>query len=212
MTGRIIYTDPQRCSLWCLICGDLNLCRSDRRCSHKNIIDQSFISYIQPGLPVQPAVGQIIDYKAKWRYDRILCGIQTDSNLIIAGMDEICDFGTKSRIAAAVDGSLLAVDVQCGDMCRSVKLEKYSPVLKVRQGQHSPVAADHLVTDAVRIVKRDLLTGVGQANLLSLCGKTEKFIAPFLGKFPVITNTVSHTSRSFNPCIIISIISSRSEA
>ena len=28
----------------------------------------------------------------------------------------------------------------------------------------------------------------------------------------LFTNTVSHTSRSFNPCIIISIISSRSEA
>ena len=179
---------------------------------HIDVLHQRRAPQIQPGLPVQSAVGQIVYDKAEGRNGGILGGVQLHGDPVFTGPEQFRNLGPKSGVAAAVAGSLPAVDIQCGDVTGTVKLEKYPFAQVFREGQDAPVAADHLVAVAVGEVQGHLLAGMWQGYLL--CGQPEvqKILAPLFGKFPGAANAVFHRVLSFIPFMRMSIMASSSAA
>ena len=49
---------------------------------YKDIGEEAILPHIQPNLPVQPSVGQIVNNKAEGRDLAVFCGIQLHSNQV----------------------------------------------------------------------------------------------------------------------------------
>jgi hypothetical protein len=80
-------------------------------------------------------------------------------------VDKIRDLYPESGIAGVVIGCLLTVDVYGGDVRSAVKLQKQTLTQQLRSdGQIFPITAYHLVAVVVRIMHRQFLHSVGQAN------------------------------------------------
>ena len=75
-------------------------------------------------------------------------------------------------------------------MGRAVELQEQVLAVQFRaQFQLTAVAADHLVGLVVRVILRDLLHGMGQANGGALPFPTSEAVKPGRGEFPVIAKT-----------------------
>ena len=179
---------------------------------HIDVLHQRRAPQIQPGLPVQSAVGQIVYDKAEGWNGGILGGVQLHGDPVFTGPEQFRNLGPESGVAAAVAGSLPAVDIQCGDVTGTVKLKKHPFAQIFREGQGAPVAADHLVAVAVRKVQGHLLAGVRQGYLLCGQPEVEEILAPLFGKFPGAANAVFHRVFSLIPFIRMSIMASSSAA
>ena len=114
----------QEGAAFCLLRGDFQTDGFRGGCGDVKIGNIAFFPDIQPDLPVQSAIGQIVNDKAKRRHRRIFCGIQLHRQQVFAGADCFGDFHPECRVAAAVGGHFPAIDINCGNMCRAVKLQK----------------------------------------------------------------------------------------
>ena len=117
----------------------------------------------QPDLPVQPAVGQVVDDKAKGWNGRVFTGIQLHGQQVFTlPVHKVCDLHRKAGIAAPVLPGNPAVDPHHRLMGGSVKEEKQpGRSLYRRHPEPFAVAADHLVIGRGGIVQRHLPAGMG---------------------------------------------------
>ena len=150
-----------------MLSGDLQADGFRGRSGDVDIGNEAPVPHIQPDLPVQAAIGQIIDHKAEGRHRRILGGVQFYRHQILTGLHRIGNLHPKCGIAAAVVGKLPAIDIDRGNMGRTVKLQEQPFALHViRHFQLPAVSADHLVAFVVGIMQGELLYRVGQPHLL----------------------------------------------
>ena len=155
--------------------------------AHIQIGNQTLISHIQPHFPIQSAIGQIVDHKSEGRYGRVFSGVQLHRNQIFTALHAVCDFHAKCRIAASVRGQFPAVDIDCGNMRRTVKLQK-QPLAQhlLRHFQRFAISANHLIAVVVSIVQRQFLHRMGQAHSFSRTCTAGKILVPVSDKFPSI--------------------------
>ena len=155
------------------------------------VFDIAFFSYIQPNLPVQSAVGQIVHDKTKGRHVTIFCGVQLHSQQVLpAGNGCTGDLHPEAGIAAAVGRQLLTVQVNNSNVGSAVKLQEY--VLSRQffaQLQLPPVAADHLIGIMIRVVLRAVLHIMGQPDSSPLPFSLRKAVEPVGDEFPVVAKT-----------------------
>ena len=152
----------------------------------EQILDIRPAADIQPGLPIETAIGQIVDHKAEGRDLPVLRAVQPDRyGVLPLQVHQIRDLRPKGRVAAAVLGADLPVHIDGGNVSRAVKLQE-QPLLLAARGelQCSPVAADRLVVLRPGIMLRDLPHVVGQADGLALPFSAQKLLRPPLGIFP----------------------------
>ena len=160
----------------------------------ENILDAAASLFNQPCLPVESAVGKIVDHKAKgWNF-RVLGGVQSDCQGILPGLHQAGDLQTEGGIAAAVLPCRHAVDKDGGNVGRAVELQEEPLAGNILgQGELSAIAADHLIILVVNIMQRQLHRVVGQVNTLPCPLVIHKFLAPLAGKFPTVANAGFHT-------------------
>ena len=155
------------------------------------ILNVGFFLHIQPNLPVQAAVGQVVHRKAEGGNLGILPGVQLHRQQIFpAQVGFPGDFHPEAGIAAAVLGQRLAVEEHRGDMPRPVKLQKQPlPRQLLPQFQPAPIAADHLVSGRIGIMQRQLLSRMRQPHRLPGPHPQSEFLRPLGNKFPTIAQT-----------------------
>ena len=170
----------------------------------------AFCRSFQPDLPVQPAVGQVVDDKAKGWNGRVFTGIQLHGQQVFTlPVHKVCDLHRKAGIAAPVLPGNPAVDPHHCLMSSAVKAEEQpGRSLHRRHPEPFAVAADHLVIGGGGIVQRHLPAGMGQADGLLFWHRQPlaKGFGPVVGKLPIIAKTVFH--RGSTPSSKIEIISS----
>ena len=154
----------------------------------EQIFDVAFLPDIQPDLPVQAAVGQIVDDVAEGRNFRILGGIQPDGQQVVLSQpDGFGDLHPEAGVAAPVLHQLPTVEKDGSDVRRAVKLEENVPSRQLSsQGQDFPIAAEALIGLRIGVVKGNLLHGVGQAHGNSPSLTQGKAVEPFRRKFPIV--------------------------
>ena len=174
---------------------------------HEKIAHTALRRGLEPNLPVQAAVGQIVDNKAEGRQAGVLARIQPHGQQIFcAAAHKVGNFDGEAGVAALMLPGQLAVQVDLRLMGGPVKAQEYPG--RIGNGQCAAVAADHLIVRGVCVVERQLPAGMGQAHRTAVNRFTPaEVLAPVLCKFPVITKTVSH--RTNNPSSKMEIISSR---
>ena len=101
----------------------------DLRCSQvgggdKEVGDIPGLPHIQPRLPVQPAVGEVVHHEAEGRDGRILAGVQLHRQQVLPRPHQPGQLHPESGVAAAVDSGPRPVDVHRGDVGRAVQLKE----------------------------------------------------------------------------------------
>ena len=82
---------------------DLDISRAERICCSVYIFDHQSVPDIQPYIPVNASVCQIVDGKSERRYSTVLCRIKLYNNSVLRTIYcSLRKFRTESRIAAAV--------------------------------------------------------------------------------------------------------------
>ena len=77
---------------------------------NENVLNIALLPDIQPDLPVQAAVGQVIDDVTEGRDFRVLRGVQPDAQQIFSAQGRrVGNFHPEAGVAAAVGGQLPAV-------------------------------------------------------------------------------------------------------
>ena len=154
----------------------------------EQVFDVAFFPDVQPDLPVQAAVGQVVDDVAEGRNFRIFGGVQTDGQQVVLPQpDGLGDLHPEAGVAAPVFHQLPTVEEDGGDVGRTVKLEEQVLSRQLRpQAQDFPVAAEALVDLGIGIVKGNFLHGVGQAHGDTLPIAQGKAVKPFRRKFPIV--------------------------
>ncbi len=143
---------------------------------------------VQPDLPVQSAVGQIVDHKAEGRDGGVLRAVETDGQLVLRAVaHEIADLHPEGGVAAAVLGAFDTVTIHRGDVGGTVKLQKeaLAPIFG-GDVQLPPVAGDHLVVPGPGIMQGTLLYRVGQADRTGCPLKAHKVLRPGFAELPVV--------------------------
>ncbi len=143
---------------------------------------------VQPGLPIEAAIGQIVNDKAKGRHAAVFRAVQLHGHSVLAfRAQEIGDLHPEGGVAAAVPGALGAVHVDRCDVGGAVKLQE-DPLPRALRGelQLPAIAADHLIVAGAGIVQGDLPHIVGQANRDGAALSAQKVLRPLLGKFPAV--------------------------
>ena len=170
----------------------------------------AFCRSLQPDLPVQPAVGQVVDDKAKGRDSRVFPGVQLHGEQVFAfPVNKIGNLHRKAGVAAPMLPGNPAVDPHHRLMGGSVKAEEQpGRSLYRRHPEPLAVAADHLVIGRRGIVQRHLPAGMGQADGLLFWHRQPlaKGFRPVSCKLPILAKTVFH--RGSTPSSKIEIISS----
>ncbi len=154
----------------------------------EHIRNVALLPHVQPGLPVQSAVGQIVNDEAEGRDGRVFRRVQLHRQVNLPAKAGIVrDLQPEGGVAAAVAPHVDAIDVHIGPMGRAVKLQKQPfPPVALRDGQLPPVAANHLVVLRPGIMQGQLFHVVGQPHRLPRRGSFEKGLAPFRRKFPIV--------------------------
>ena len=199
--------DAQRGGLLRCFNGQLYGSLGQCRCVHEKIAHTALRRGFKPDLPVQAAVGQIVDDKAEGRQAGVLARIQPHGQQVFcAAAHKVGNFDGEAGVAALMLPGQLAVQVDLRLMGGPVKAQEYPG--RIGNGQCAAVTADHLIVRGVCVVERQLPAGMGQANRAAVNRfAPAEVLAPLLCKFPVITKTVSH--RTNNPSSKMEIISSR---
>ena len=186
--------DLQRCPIGRAVGGHLDVCRGQRGCGNINVGDVSAFPHIQPRLPVQPAIGEVVHHKTKRRDGWVFAGIQLHSQQVgPARLHQLCHFYPEGGVAAAVSGRFHAVDVHRSNVGSAVQL-KEQPLARQSGGdvQRPAVTAQHLIGLRIDAVQGQLLTGVGQADSSGFAAPGRKFVAPPGGEFPAVAQAISH--------------------
>ena len=170
----------------------------------------AFCRSFQPDLPVQPAVGQVINDKTKGWNRWVFPGVQLHGQQVFTlPVHKVGDLHRKAGIATPVLPGNPAVDPHHRLMGSAVKADKQSGRSLHRwHSEPLPVAADHLVISGGGIVQRHLPAGMGQADGLLFWHRQPlaKGLCPVSCELPVLTKTVFH--RGSTPSSKIEIISS----
>ena len=176
----------------------------------EQISQTAFCRSFQPDLPVQPAVGQVINDKTKGWNRWVFTGVQLHGQQVFTlPVHKVGDLHRKAGIATPVLPGNPAVDPHHRLMGSAVKADKQSGrSLHRRHSEPLPVAADHLVISGGGIVQRHLPAGMGQADGLLFWHRQPlaKGLCPVSCELPVLTKTVFH--RGSTPSSKIEIISS----
>ena len=168
-------------------CRNLNLQCHQIRGGQVNVLNVLFRLAFQPDLPVNAAVGQVVDDKTEGRHRRIFRGVQLHGDdIVLTIADMVGDIHPEGGIAAAVGIQLLAVDIHGGNMGSAVEPDKV-PLTPEGFVKHDgmPVAADHLIAFMVGIVQGHFLHVVRDPHLLTGSFTQRKTVKPFRGKLPL---------------------------
>ena len=205
-----LQPDADRHGCGCELCGPLHHGIMQGGRVDEQIGQAAFCRSFQPDLPVQPAVGQVVDDKAKGRNGRVFSGVQLHGQQVfILPVHKVGDLHRKAGIAAPVLPGNPAVDPHHCLMGGSVKAEEQpGRSLYRRHLEPLAVAADHLVIGRRGIVQRHLPAGMGQADGLLFWYRQPlaKGFRPVSCKLPVLAKAVFH--RGSTPSSRIEIISS----
>ena len=154
----------------------------------EQIFNIAFLPDIQPDLPVQAAVGQIVDDMAEGRNFRVFGGVQPDGQQVV--FPQPGGFGNlypKTGVAASMLHQFPTVEKDGSDVGGPVKLEENVLSRQLSpQGQDFPIAAEALIGLRIGVVKGNLLHGVGQAHGNSLSLTQGKAVEPFRRKLPIV--------------------------
>ena len=192
-----------------IVCpADLHLGHQRVRCrgGDEHIRDVALFPQVQPHLPVQAAIGQVVDDEAEGRDGRVFSGVQLHRQVDFSAEAGIVrDLQPEGSIAAAVAPHMDAVDVHIGPMGRAVKLQKQPfPPPAFRDGQLPPVAANHLIVLRPGIMQGQLLHVVGQPHRLPRPFPFEEGLAPFRRKFPIVAKADHVKPLRFLCCVAAS--------
>ena len=166
---------------------------------HEHVPDIAFLAHVEPGLAVEPAVGQIVDHEAEGRDLPVLGAVELHRDaVVLSRADEPGDLDAEGGVAAAVGGGENAVDVDGGDMRRAVELQEqaFSRVFR-RDVQLPAIAADHLIVGGRGVIERQRTDAVRQADLLRVAVEGGEILGPFFGEFPAAADTFQHSDTPF---------------
>ena len=197
---RVFQGKPHLSGSLRLIQLQADICRLQSRRMDKQIFHPALGRRFQPDLPVQSAIGQVVDHKAEGRHLGILPGVQTNREQVpLIPVHQIGNLQGKRRITAPVLPRPLSVDKHHRLMGRAVK-SKEKPGSVRRDREASAVAADHLIVSGGSVVQRHLPAGMGQTHRLRLHGfSPQKGFGAGFREFPGIAQTVLHRfSSSWN--------------
>ena len=154
----------------------------------EQIFDVTFLPDIQPDLPVQAAIGQIVDDVAEGRNLRVFGGVQPDGQQVVLTQDGgLGNLYPETGVAAPVLHQLPTVEKDGSDVGGPVKLEENVLSRQLSpQGQDFPIAAEALIGLRIGVVKGNLLHSVGQAHGNSLSLTQGKAVEPFRRKLPIV--------------------------
>ena len=205
-----LQPDADRHGCGCKLCGPLHHSLLQGGRVDEQVGQAAFGGGFQPDLPVQTAVGQVINDKAKGRNGRVFTGIQLHGQQVFTlPVHKVGDLHRKAGIAAPVLPGNPAVDPHHCLMGGSVKADKQpGRSLYRRHPEPFAVAADHLVIGGGGIVQWHLPAGMGQADGLLFWYRQPlaKGFRPVSCKLPVLAKAVFH--RGSTPSSRIEIISS----
>ena len=92
---------------------------------HKQVADPRLTGSLQPDLPVQAAVGQIVDDVAEGRNLRVFGGVQPDGQQVVLTQDGgLGNLYPETGVAASVLHQLPTVEKDGSDVGGPVKLEE----------------------------------------------------------------------------------------
>ena len=135
---------------------------------HKDVRDVCLLFDVQIDIPVDAAVGHIIDHKSEGRNIQALPGVQTDcQDVLIAVFQVRRQIDGEGGIAGIMLAAFFAVDEDHGIVRRTIDGQQYPLVLPfTRNVQNLTVTADHLIFFFAEIVIRKLFACMGQPDVL----------------------------------------------
>ena len=178
----------------------------NRRGSDIDVTDKGFVSDIKPDIPVQTAIGQIINHETKRRDAAVFMGVDLDDNRVEhPELHRQGDLNPECRISAEMRTHLFAVDIDFGLVGRPVQLQEQPPAaVLLRDLNLFPVAGGFFVILRISVVERRFIEGVRQPYNLLVRPALQEFLTPYRGIFPVIVQSF-HLMHI--PFMIMSIIS-----
>ena len=166
--------------------------------------DVAGILHVQIDLPIQPAVGHVVNHTPKGRNIQCLPAVKAHGQKVIFLRELAGEVYGEGRVAAAVRTNQLAVEIHLGLMGSPQERQTEAFPLPLRGiGNHPLVAGDRLIKTLVKIVEGRFRNRMGQAYFGALVaghGQVPHFVTVFRAEHPGIVPVNSHSKAPFVSC------------